>query len=252
MAITDERLMAYADGALPPDEAAAIDRMIAEDEALATRVAVFADSRALVKRALDPAPQVPDQLAARVRAMAEADAAARQAPAGAATSAKVINLAARRRSVPFWQLPLAASVALAVGLAGGWLGRPGPGGEGGLAVAAIRDAALAKALGSVKSGDSVEIGNGVGFSVIASFRDGSGQLCREFEQAGAGGDTVVAVACRADDMWSVRFAVAAARADGTAYTPASSLETLDAWLAAIEAGAPLSDEAEAAALADLR
>ena len=249
MAIDDERLMAYADGMLPPDEAAEVERAIAEDEGLAAKVAVFADSRAMVKRALGSAAPVSDKLAASIRAMAEADAAKRQAPAG---SAQVIDLASRRRTVPFWQLPLAASVALAVGVFGGWLGKPDAGGTGGLAVAMVDEPALVEALAGVKSGETREIGAGVGFTAIASFRDGAGQLCREFEQDRAGGDTVVAVACRADEAWSVRFAVAAAAGDDTGYAPASSLDTLDAWLSAIEASAPLSEDEEAEALADLR
>lgn len=248
MAINDERLMAYADGVLPPDEAAEVERAIAEDEDLAEKVAVFADSRAMVKRALGPAAPVPDKLAATIRAMAEADAAKRQAPAG---SAQVIDLASRRRTVPFWQLPLAASVALAVGVFGGWLGKP-ESGAGGLAVAMVDEPALVEALAVVKSGETRQIGEGIGFTAIASFRDGAGQLCREFEQDRAGGDTVVAVACRDDQAWTVRFAVAAAASDATGYAPASSLDTLDAWLSAIEAGAPLSDDEEAKALADTR
>ncbi|MCU0905253.1 MAG: hypothetical protein MUE83_15500 [Tabrizicola sp.] len=249
MTINDERLMAYADGVLPPDEATEVERAIAEDEELAAKVAVFADSRAMVKRALGAAPPVPDRLAASIRAMAEADAAKRQAPAG---SAEVIDLAARRRTVPFWQLPLAASVALAVGVFGGWLGKPDTGATGGLAVAMIDEPALIEALAGVKSGESRNIGGGIAFTAIASFRDGAGQLCREFEQDRAGGDTVVAVACRTDEAWSLRFAVAAAASDDTGYAPASSLETLDAWLSAIEAGAPLTEDEEATALADLQ
>jgi surface antigen len=93
---------------------------------------------------------------------------------------------------------------------------------------------------------------GTVFAAIATFRDGSDQLCREFEYGRDGGDTVVAVACHADETWSVRFAVATAAAGGTGYVPASSLDALDGWLAAVEAGAPLSNDEEAAALADLR
>lgn len=172
---------------------------------------------------------------------------------GAALIAGQARLAgAQEAKIQLWQLPIAASVALAVGGFGGWLGKPETGGTGGLAVAAIEEAALIEALADAKSGESREIGSGVGFTAIASFRDGDGQLCREFEQDRAGAVTVVAVACRAGQGWSVRFAVAAAASDDTGYAPASSLETLDAWLSAIEAGAPMSEDEEAAALADLR
>ena len=249
MAIDDERLMAYADGALSPDDAAEVEQAIARDEGLAARVAAFADSRTLAKRALGAPPPVPDSLTATIRAMAEADLTRRQ---GAERSAQVIDLASRRRTVPFWQLPIAASVALAVGVLGGWIGKPESGGTGEISVAVIDEAALVEALGIVKSGERREIGVGTGFTAIASFRDGAGQLCREFEQDRSGVDTVVAVACRADDAWTVRFAVASAATEDAGYIPASSLDTLDAWLSAIEAGAPLSDDEEAAALSGLQ
>jgi hypothetical protein len=46
--------------------------------------------------------------------------------------------------------------------------------------------------------------------------------------------------------------VAAAASDASGYAPASSLEALDAWMIATEAGPPLSDAEEAAALDYLR
>lgn len=250
MSVTDEQLMAYVDGALAPDEAAEVERALAVDEDLAAKAAAFADSGALAKRALGAAPPVSDSLAATIRAMADADAVRRQAPV--APTAQVIDLASRRKTVPFWQLPIAASIALAVGVFGGFLGTPQGGGSGGLSLAAIEDAALLEALGTVKSGERVKIGGGAEFAAIATFRDGNGQLCREFEHDHADGGTVVAVACRDDEVWDVRFAVAAATTDAEGYAPASSLDTLDAWLSATEAGAPLSDDEEAAALATLR
>jgi hypothetical protein len=249
MAIDDERLMAYADGVLSPDEAAEVERAIAVDEALAAKVAAFADSRTMVRRALGAAPPVSDKLAATIRAMAEADATRREGPAGLA---QVIDLASRRRTVPFWQLPIAASVALAVGVFGGWVGKPATHDTDSIAGAAITEGALVEALAAVKSGERTDIGNDTTFTAIASFRDGNGQFCREFEHDRVEGDTVVAVACRNDKAWSVRFAVASAATDDTGYVPASSLDTLDAWLSATEAGAPMSEDEEAAALAALR
>jgi anti-sigma factor RsiW len=249
MSITDEQLMAYTDGELAPAEAAEVERALAMDESLAARAAALADARALARRALGTAPPVSDSLTAAIRAMAEADTVRRQA---VAPTAQVIDLASRRRTVPFWQLPIAASIALAVGVFGGWLGKPQGEATGGLAIAAIDNAALVEALATTKSGERAGIGGEAEFAAIATFRDGSGQLCREFEHDDVDSGTVVAVACRDDDAWAIRFAVAAAATDAEGYAPASSLDTLDAWLSATEAGAPLSDEEEAAALATLR
>lgn len=249
MTISDEKLMAYADGELPPDEAAEVERAIAEDEALAAKVAVFADVRREVKRALDAAPDVPDALVAKVRALAEADRAIHRA---GIEPGKVIDLASRRRTVPLWQLPAAAAVALAIGIASGWFARPGGETADGLAVAGLSDPAIAEALETVAAGARIDLGGGAEFAAIATFRDGEGQLCREFEHDREDGATVVAVACRGETAWDVRFAVAAAAEGDQGYAPASSLETLDAYLSAMGAGAPLSDKEERTALDALR
>jgi anti-sigma factor RsiW len=249
MTMDDERLMAYADGALSLAEAAEVEQAIAGDAGIAAKVAMFKASRVMARQAFGAAPPVPDALAARVAAMAAADAARRAAPA---PRGDVIDLAARRRQVPVWQLPIAASIALAVGLFGGWIAKPGADATGGLAVAGLQDPALVTALDTVASGARTDLGGGAAFAAIATFRDGDGQLCREFEHDRTGGATVVAVACRAEADWSVRFAVVAAATDAGGYAPASSLETLDAWLSATGAGAPLSDAEEKTALGALR
>lgn len=249
MAVSDEKLMAYADGELSAAEAAEIERAIADDEALAGKVAMFADSRKAMKKVYGSAPAVPDALAAKIRAMAEADTVWR---AEAVPAGDIVELASRRRSAPVWQLPAAAAIALAVGVAAGWFMKPDGQPGGGLEVAGLSDPAIIDALGSVASGQRVDLGGGAEFAAIATFRDGDGQLCREFERDREGGPTVVAIACRSEATWDVRFAVAAAAPDSASYAPASSLDTLEAYLSATGAGAPLSEPDERAALDALR
>jgi anti-sigma factor RsiW len=245
MGITDEMLMAYADGQLAAAEAADVERALAEDESLAAKVAMLADARMAVKRSYGAAAPVPAALEAQVRAMVEADAARRQAP----VASNVVDLAQRRRVVPFWQLPLAAGLALAVGAGSVWLAsQQDSGGAGGLQVAGLTDPAIIQALGTLPSGEAVDLGNGARLAAVSTFRDEADRLCREFEHGRPDGDTVVAVACRDEAVWGVRFAIAAGAADSDSYAPASSLETLDAYLMATGAGAPLSAEDEAAAL----
>jgi hypothetical protein len=108
---------------------------------------------------------------------------------------------------------------------------------------------VAAALSQLASGDSRELPGAGRLTAIASFRDQAGSFCREVEHDALSGDTLVAVACRDGGRWAVRLAVAAGPAEG--FAPASSLETLDAWLAATGAGAPLAAADEAAALAGL-
>ena len=104
------------------------------------------------------------------------------------------------------------------------------------------------ALTSVASGEETTLTGGERFAAIATFEDGAGALCREYELDRTTGETLVSVACHDGSDWSLRLAIAAS-SDSTGYAPASSLDTLDAYLTATEAGAPMSLEDEAAALA---
>lgn len=61
----------------------------------------------------------------------------------------------------------------------------------------------------------------------------------------------MAISCMAGDEWETRITIAPPPgSDG--HAPASSMETLEAYLSAINAGPALSREEEAQALADLR
>lgn len=233
--IEDTMLMAYADGELDAATAARVEAALEQDAALAERLGVFLSTRTALKSAFDPAPPVSATLEAAVRAMA-------------APAPQVVSLAARRATRPVWQpMALAASLALAVGLGAGWmLGTPGGTAAPQLALAKGAEAALA----SLPSGQNTTLADGTALSVIASFEDAQGTFCREVAQSGSGG-SVVAVACKADAGWDLRFALTVATG-GTGYLPASAPETLDTWLSATGAGAPLDPAAEAAALARLR
>jgi hypothetical protein len=190
---------------------------------------------------------VPDALTARIRAMADADARQRT---GDSEAANVVNFAARRRLMPIWQLPIAASIALVVGFAVGWSGAPDDP-RGGLRLASLDDPALVSALDIQKAGARVRIGEGAKVSLIASFLGTDGALCRAFEHA-AGGKGMVAVACHRDAASTVDFAVAPPAADAEGYVRASSLDAPDAWLTVTKAGPPLSEAEETAALDALR
>lgn len=170
MDITDETLMAFADGELADPEASELARRIAADPDLAARVAIFRQTRDVFAKM--PADPVPDALADRIRAMA-----APPAPS---------NVVPMRRRVPLWQLPAAAAVALAVGLGAGLSLVPSSGGT---------DLAV---LDSLPSGEARD-----GVTAVATFQTASGDLCREFEQEG-----MISVACRTDGGWQTRLAVA--------------------------------------------
>jgi anti-sigma factor RsiW len=234
MPIDDETLMALADGEIDGDEAEALHARIKADPDLAARYTLFSQTSDWVAQAAlnDPEAEVSDDLTARIREMAAA------APPAAE------NVVSLRRPAPRWQpMAIAASVALAVGLSAGLFLSPDALQTG----TPMLSAALQERLGTLPSGAEAALPDGRRVHVIASFQDGAGAFCREYETAAEGGAGLVGVACRNGADWSLRFAMATTSGrDG--YAPASSLEALDAFYAATGASQPLSAEAELAYL----
>jgi surface antigen len=232
----DETLMAFADGELDEARSLVLEEALASDEALAERLAVFLDSRRLVGDALKPLidEPVPEALLASVRKMAQ-DAQRQATPQDNVVSFRQQPQPTTRH----WLMPLAASlVAVVTGVIGFTLGRMDP---------AATDAGteIAAALDREASGQDVTLSGAV-LHVVASFRDERGELCREYELKQPASSTLT-VACRQDGAWATRLALTTPQTEG--YVPASSQETIDAYLASIQAGAPLSAEEERKALA---
>ncbi|ETX30406.1 anti-sigma factor family protein [Roseivivax isoporae] len=250
----DEILMAYADGELPPAEASALEARLAAEPDLAERLRLFTGTRdalsaAAARRAEAP---LPEGMEARLRAAMAGAAAGR-------STDNVVPLRARAATAPAqggsaWApAAIAASLALAVGLAGGFILGVGSGSgptPPPLTLAAL-DPGVSDALDTVPSGEDAALEDGRTLAAIASFEDGAGAFCREYEVIAADGRRTVSVACDAGEGWDMRLALDAGReaADGS-FVPASSLEVLDAYYATTGAGAPLPSEDEAARLAD--
>jgi hypothetical protein len=233
--------MALADGALDAAEAATVARVIAADPDAARRFAMFAETRARLSAVAAADDDVPAALRARVAETIAAHQAAQTPPTPAAG---VLRPAFGRRPAPIWALPLAASLALAVGLGAGMLARGPAVSATGFASAAVQDA-----LGRLATGESAVTDAGA-LRVVASFRDGADALCREAELRPAGRDGALGVLCRdADGTWRRDLVLRQPAADG-AIQAAAGLGVLDAFLAEIGAGAPLDPAAEAAALAE--
>ncbi len=243
---SDDILVAYADGELDAETRRVVDEAVAKDSDLARRIDQFAESRQRTKAALDPLldEPVPDDLQARIAAMVD------EAGDVADESGTVVAFAPRAKA-PVWQLPLAASIALVAGGLIGYVAATSTVDEAGQIAAVNLDRPeIANALTSVTSGEERPIGDDR-FRAIATYTEPDGSLCREFEVDHADRSTVVAVACRENEGWALQFTVVAGRAS-TGYAPASSLEALDAYLTAVDASAPLSVDAEAAALEALQ
>ncbi|MHA4734881.1 anti-sigma factor family protein [Ensifer adhaerens] len=260
---SDEILMAFADGELDEATMRRVEAALETDDELMARVAMFMETRAAASEALKPVldEPVPDELVAKVRAMAAAAGdAARAADAPAAAGDNVVAFrrpadqpASPNGSPSRFLMAMAASLLVVVGGAGGYLLRGGgladPGGvPGAMQVASTVGPALSAILDKAASGDEVAVGEGQGtVRLVSAFELGSGQLCREYELAQPGEPGLVSVACRKASTWQTRLAVAKPEG-GDGYAPASSLETVDAFLTSIGAGQPLDADAEKKAL----
>ena len=270
MEMSDEMLMAYVDGELAAEDAAAVERAIAADAGVKRRAADFRDTRMLARGALAEAraEPVPAALVAAVRAAAER---ARQASAGtasppvaaataavtvdpapsdtaepAATGARVIAFPQRRRAA-LLALPIAASLMVAAGLAGFLIGDARAPVTDVATVAPLGgDTAVTGALAGLVSGDERTLADGRRVAAVASFPVDDG-ICRVFTVRGAEAGAVEGVACDRGGGLAVEVAVTATSDDG-AYTPASDVATgvVDAFLDAAGAGASLTVEEERA------
>lgn len=184
--ITDEQLMAYADGELPAAERAAVEAALATDPALAARVEAYRAGRRLLKQRFAGVAEepVPQRLLDLLQAAPANDRVVPLRPRTAAPPA------APRRTRPVWPMALAASLLLALGLAGGgWLLR-GP--------AAVSADPLLAVLERSPSGELQRAGEEE-FLVLASLATADGRWCREYERGPAGGEMARGLACREQD-----------------------------------------------------
>lgn len=257
---TDEILMAYADGRLDRETAVSVEAAARADAALRARIATFRATGDLLSRlgeARKAAP-VPEALRARAeQAIVAARPAAVPEPEQPKSEAARIlpferprQQASAKRPPRFSFIPMAmaASLALVIGLGAGLSLDDTPAGDAWFGTAALEGSGIAGVLSTLPAGQEHAI-PGARVAVLASFKDGTGALCREFEIKRPG-QGLVSVACHVEQGWEMRFAAATGNAPG--YAPASSMEALDVFLGGVEATAPLSMEDERLALEALQ
>ncbi|GAB4149020.1 MAG: hypothetical protein Tsb0016_20210 [Sphingomonadales bacterium] len=251
--ITDEQLSAYLDQALPASEAAAVAAALQQDVALQRRWQALQQANAAVAaayRAIDDAP-MPDSIMTMLTPTPAPTAQPKQAMAGRP------RLSAWLRNWQVgWVAPVAASLALLIGLGLGLRLAPTPiiGAPPPVLMAGRVDASnpIHQALQSVPSGEAAAFMSGqLIVTPVLSFVAADGGYCREF-RFHASDQSSRAVACQEDGGWVVHMTVAenAVRDAGDAYLPASSSlrRQFDATVNAMIAEAPLDREAEAALL----
>ena len=253
--LTDEILVAYVDGQLDAATSAEVEAALAHDPEAREAVRRFNVSGRLAHAVFNEAlhQEVPGRLLKVFEDKPE------PAPG-------IVDLAGRRVarqgfSVRGWALPLAASLALAVGLGGGYavwdrLGpRPGPV----QIIGAIpMDTPLHRVLETLPSGrtlaweDPDRQARGE-ITALLTFRDRSGRYCREYQAFGTDAENTrgaIGVACRgAGDTWSHEISVAARATSEGVYQPAGlGHAALDAYLTELMSDTPLDPSAERSAL----
>ena len=200
-------LVAYVDGELDAQEAAAVEAFLARSEEARESVRILRETATLARAALNgPMNEtVPERLLATV---ADHRAAPRSPHRGS-----------RGWRIAGWAV--VASVVLSLGVAGGWIGaRLGDdrAEHAALARAAARAETIARArqeaLETKVSGSEVawRSPDGGGYGTVRpvrTYRGKDGRFCREYRQdtlSGGVRETRLGVACRdSDGVWKVRF-----------------------------------------------
>lgn len=223
---SEERLAAWLDGALSPEEAAAFEAELERDPALAAKAAQWQANDAFIAGALAPLGEEPLDHAMLARL-------------GLAGESAAPTLAAANDNPPWWRrhaLPLGGAIAASL-VAALLLTMPR---------AAQRDG-LSVALDTTPSLKQARLADGRVIEPTLTLRAADGRWCREFR---AGGET--SLACRGDKGWSIE---ATAKGEGPADAGqiglAGGADTagLDAAYRRIGASDPVGADREAALIA---
>jgi hypothetical protein len=197
MSVSDEVLMAYADGEVDAETRAMVDAALRDDPEIRRRIAEHRALRTTLQGAFSAVldEPVPQRLLDAVRGN------------DAGSAGNVVDLGAARRSVgnvtarPRNRLPLAMAASLLIGLALGYLGwhrsggltKPGPNGEV-LAAVGLADV-LSNQLSADRSAGRVAIAG-------LSFRAKTGNYCRTFSLVGSNASS--GLACREGNDWAIK------------------------------------------------
>lgn len=245
---SDEILMAFADGEVDEQVAAAVEKAMASDLTVARRVAEFLRSRHLIRSAFpnQTTADIPPELLTTVQAQIErfeSNAAQAALPEEARPSP---SKPLARRYLP---TALAAGLAALALATGGYLaGRQDHETSSSGPIGQLGTPEVRRALSEGLSGQDQNLSIGR-MRVISTFRIANGSLCREFKLQVLSGSSN-AVACRERD-WVITFATTSAAAND-AYVPSDGADLMASYLQNVGAGAPLLGSDESNALNDAR
>jgi len=225
LAVTDEELVALADGELAPDTAERLHARIVADPDLAERFAILAETRFLLEGERAEASALPDQLPA---AIAEAGSPPAAPHLSVIMGGKPAVSDAPSRRWPRLALPLAASFLFVAGGLAGYLAGGGGRSDAGIALAGFTRDGIDAALSQTAGGGEATLPGGK-LRVVASYKLGDGRLCREYTLARASEPGWDAVACRDGGNWRTEF-LAAKAPPALGYAPASGDAGAEAFL----------------------
>lgn len=238
----DELLMAFVDGVLDDPLRTEVAQAIEDDPGLAKRAAALAEGERLAKFLYEPLADVPVPVALHehIERLSTKPPTAEPTPAAVLPFRPTPRTQSSRRWLP---VALAAGVALLVaGPIGFQLGRigvanPTPAGP---VQAGTVDPLVDRLLSKLPSGEAFSLESGGTFTVISSFEIDEGRFCREFEVDGE--RAYLGVACMADQGWRYNFLSAqeAGQSVDDGFSPASSVDLLDTYLAGENASPPFS------------
>jgi len=219
--IDDEKLFAWLDGELEPDEAAEVEAAVAADDRLGALAQQHRRMQLQLSAAFDSVAELPMPDGLRK---------------AAAPGVEIHHFPRARR---LWGVPQWAAMAatLAVGVMAGSLiaprsTAPVAADSGKLYAAADLDRALDTQLASAPAGDRIRVG--------LTFRDRRGAICRSFTGPGESG-----VACADGERWQVRGLFAPASGQQSEYRMAAGPDpNLMALVDSMIAGEPLDAAAE--------
>ena len=226
MKISEETLIAFADGELGSAEREAVEQALATDPEMRAMLEEHRRLRKLLTGHYGPVAEeeVPERLLAML---------------GAEKAEGVTSLSAareRKRTAPrLWQRYGAIAASLAVGILAGQLIPEG--GEGPLATSngsLVAEGSLAAALETqLASAQAPNEATRIGLT----FQDRQGRVCRTFD-----GSALSGLACKSHDDWQVLLVAASERQDSE-FRQAGSPAVVEA-AQAMMAGAPLDAEGE--------
>ncbi|SLN49334.1 hypothetical protein PEL8287_02572 [Roseovarius litorisediminis] len=225
--VSDEMLMAHADGELSDHDTKALDARIARDPDLQARHAVFVATSEALRTALSPGP-VPKRLIQAVQNSDIKSGKARTPPLKAS----------------FWPVALAATLVVGVGLGWAFQAAMKKGALTGLAEAE-------RVTGTVQTGNSLDLADGARLRAIGTFETARG-LCRLMLLAPSSTTKTRFVACRTNTDWQVAFSVSESSEDVFAPASAGSDELIDSFLDSINASPALSFEEERELLLEIK